>query len=201
MGHEDRASRAFGEAERLQRGLFPEMPYLTDLWGVAHADFLRRMGDLPHARKIAEANLIVSETENLIDCISLCQRQLGDLDSAAGDGDSAEKRFNEAVRVARSIAERTVLLEALLGRGRWAARSGSLRSADRDLREALRMAEIGGYRIYEADAHTGLAWGNMRMGERDEALRELEHAERLSQQLNYRWGLADVDAVRLAMTT
>jgi len=53
-----------------------------------------------------------------------------------------------------------VLIEALLARGRWAAKyMKDATSTFNDLNEALGYAVDGGYRIYEADIRVALAWG------------------------------------------
>ena len=100
----------------------------------------------------------------------MCHRVLGDLDAIEGQHDGARAHYDEALRIARSISYRNVLIEALLARGRYVAKDlrgfenlgdlnlGGLDQALSDLREALELATRGGYRIYEADIRVALAW-------------------------------------------
>jgi len=140
----------------------------------------------------------------------MCHRVLGDLDADSRQHDSARAHYDEALKIARGITRRDVLIEALLARGRWAARHQDLTGfgnlsglASSDLNEALAYAVDGGYRIYEADIRVALAWAHLAAGEpdraRQEALRraqdEAERAQRMSADMGYHWGQVDAAEV------
>ena len=195
-GRDDVAASSFDEAEQMQQRLEPERPFLTDIWGIAHAHFLRRHGEAERARRVAEANLRFSQDEGLIDDISICHRLLGDLEADAGNRNEARSHYNEAVQVARTIPERTVLLEALTARGRWAARWGNVREAREDLEEALQYAQSGGYHLLGVDTHVAFAWIHARTGALEDAGSEVALAEKKSTELGYDWGRRDVEEVK-----
>ncbi len=132
---------------------------------------------------------------------------MGVLEADAGDNDAARVQFENALAIARGISDRAVLIEALLARGRWAARlpegarrGAPLQQAFSDLREALGYAVDGGYRIYEADIRIALGWAhraNVTEGNADPAAahREAARAQTMSQEIGYHWG--QVDAAEL----
>jgi len=105
----------------------------------------------------------------LIDDISICHRVLGDLNADLGRHDRARRHYARALKIVRTISKRTVLLEALLARGRWAVRQGATEMAHNDLGEALSYANTGGYRIYEVDIRVALAWTHRAAGNVAEA--------------------------------
>jgi tetratricopeptide (TPR) repeat protein len=189
------ARASFHEAEVLQQETDPDNPHLSDMWGAWHADFLRRAGELDHAQRVTLANLKISKSEEKIDNISICHRVLGDLSADLKRHDRARRHYARALKIVRAISERTVLLEVLLGRGRWAARRGEIGTAGQDLAEALRYADAGGYRIYEADIRVALAWMHRAAGNVAEARSQAETAQRMSDELGYHWGRVDAAEV------
>jgi tetratricopeptide (TPR) repeat protein len=204
LGDVETATDAFRQAEALEREINPTVQYLYSLRGIFHAEHLRRTGDLTYARQITEANLEewVSYSKWPKD-ESHCHRVLGDLDADAlrqGSGqanqhDSARDHYNEALRIARGISVQDILIEALLARGRWAARQGEARPARNDLDEALAYAVEGGYRIYEADIRVALAWAHRAAGQLDSARAEASRALQMSQEMGYYWGQVDAEEV------
>jgi tetratricopeptide (TPR) repeat protein len=136
------AGAAFQQAEALQQEIDSTERYLYSNRGIFHADHLRRVGDpstssgqaAAYARRIAEANLEICERNRVVQQISQCHRVLGDLDAdafrhgsgQAGQHDRARAHYDEALKIARGITYRPALVEALLARGRWAARHGDL---------------------------------------------------------------------------
>ncbi len=183
------------------------MRYLYSLRGIQHADHLRRVGDADYARRITDANLEICERNRVAQQISQCHRVLGDLDADAGDHKSARVHYDEALKIARGITKRDVLIEALLARGRWLARHmQDVDAARSDLDEALVYAVDGGYRIYEADIRVGLAWAGVaaltlnpspsgRGTYLDAARAEAERAHAMSETMGYHWGLVDASEV------
>jgi len=219
-GDLETAGMAFQQAEALEREIDPDVRYLYSPRGIKHADHLRRAGDADYARRVTEANLEICERNRWPDDLSLSHRVLGDLDADAGDHESARAHYDQALKIARSITRRDVLIEALLARGRWAARYQDLTGFQRmqfirnlsglafsDLNEALGYAVDGGYRIYEADVRVALAWAHLAAAltpgpsprGRGEALaaarQEAERAQQMSIQMGYHWGQVDAAEV------
>ncbi|MCC6605362.1 MAG: trypsin-like peptidase domain-containing protein [Anaerolineae bacterium] len=127
-GQVDEASAAFQQAEALERDLYEKsqgIKTLVSLRGIQHAEHLRRMGQAEYARRVTAANLTICERNRWSKDISMCHRVLGELDADAGGAAAiaaARDHFDTALTIARSISDRAVLIEALLARGRWAAR-------------------------------------------------------------------------------
>jgi tetratricopeptide (TPR) repeat protein len=151
----DSACVAFQQAEILNQEIFSHR-YLHSLMGIGHADHLRRTGEGAYARRITEANLELCKQRHSGQ-YSQCHRILGDLDAGSEQHDGARGHYDQALKIARGITYRPALIEALLARGRWAARLAAnlpqvpnLREVDQafsDLNEALGYAVDGGYRI------------------------------------------------------
>ncbi|MFZ3167105.1 MAG: trypsin-like peptidase domain-containing protein [Candidatus Methanoperedens sp.] len=149
-GDKHGASLMFKQAEELAHTNNPKMHYLRDLWGIYHADHLQQIGDAGYAKQITEENLKYAKDKQLTEIRSQCHRVLGDID-ARSELKSAKEHYDEALKIARNLTHRAVLIEALLGRGRWNAQHGYLKDALIDLEEALSYSKVAGYRIYEID--------------------------------------------------
>ncbi|MCA9957239.1 MAG: hypothetical protein KC434_21070, partial [Anaerolineales bacterium] len=183
---------------------------------------LRRVGQADYARRVTAANLTICERNRWPDNISMCHRVLGELDADAGGAEdiaSARDHFDTALTIARAISHRPALIEALLARGRWAAKyhagfasDGSgvgaglrpaptsdvvlpLQQAFSDLREALGYATDGGYRLYEADIRIALAWAHLASGNPAAARQEATRAQTMSPDMGYHWGQVDAAEV------
>jgi tetratricopeptide (TPR) repeat protein len=214
------ASAAFQQAEALERENDSSKQYLYGLRGIQHAEHLRRVGQADDARRVTAANLTICERNRWAEQISQCHRVLGELDSTAGAHAPARDHFDTALTLARSISHRPTLIEALLARGRWAAKlahadltggpppasppkafqghlSGltSLPQAFSDLREALGYATDGGYRLYEADIRIALAWAHLASGSSTAAKQEATRAQTMSTNMGYHWGQVDAAEV------
>ena len=208
-GYQDRSDAAFQKAESIQKQIMrpllylanqreiytPNTEYLSSQYGIHHADHLRRTGNAEYARDVSEANLIICEHSRWLDDISQCHRVLGDLEADNKQYEKARRHYDEALKIAHSITRRDVLIEALLARGRWAARRGEVDAARSDLEEALDYALSGGYRIYEADIRVGLAWMHLAEGDNSKAREQAERAKSMSAQMGYHWGLVDAEEV------
>lgn len=202
-GEVEAASAAFQRTEALQRKIDPSRRYRYGQAGIRHADHLRRAGDpsagsgqaAAYARRVTEANLEICEHNRWDSVVSGCHRVLGDLDGDAGQHDSTRAHYDAALKIARGITRRDALIEALLGRGRWAARRGEVGAARGDLEEALGYALAGGYRIYEADIRIALAWAHLAAGDPAAARAEAERARRMSEEMGYYWGRVDAEEV------
>ena len=193
-GRDEDALREFELAQEIQRRLEADPnSILLDIWGVAHADFLRIQGKLIQARRIAEANMSYARDNELVDNVSICNRLLGQLEMQEGDRHVAFGHLDAAVTAARSISERTVLLEALAARGRAHARYGNAHNASQDLEEAAQYAQGSAYRLLEIDVHIGLAWWHMRLGDTDSAGDEIVWCRESAGQTGYAWALGDVE--------
>jgi len=191
LGDLQRAGSSFIQAEKLEREIDSNTRYLYSLRGIQHADHLRRIGDLDYAHRVTEANLQICERNHWTDYVSQIHHILGDLDFDTNNPESARAHYESALKIARGISDRAVLIEALLARGRFYAKvnqtseflknsevstaqaftdlndpsTGSgrapLSDAFNDLNEALTYALEGGYRIYEADIRVALAWAHL----------------------------------------
>lgn len=198
QGNLDAAQAAFQQADQLEQQIDPGKQYLYSLLGIQHAEYLRRRGDLDYARRITEANQVICKRNHWQNTLSLCHRLLGDLD-AADNPPKAQEHYNEALRIARSISKKDVLIGALLARGRWAARRGEGTAAASDLEEALSYAVEGGYRIHEADIRVALAWMYQKAGKGDAAQREARQVQQMSQKMGYYWGQQDAAEILAAL--
>lgn len=225
------ATATFAQAEVLARELTSVL-YNNSLWGIMHASHLYSVGDEDYARRITEANLDVCISNHWTFLISQCHRILGDLDfdPSLGSGqahnpESARAHYESALKIARSIQQRNVLIEALLARGRFyakmnvgATRQGKsasvsgidgllLQDAFTDLNEALTYAVEGGYRVYEADIRVALGWAWLAQGgqyqvhsdqwsaARKSGKAEAERALQMSEEMGYHWGKVDAKEV------
>ncbi len=98
------------------------------------------------------------------------------------------------VRAARAISELTVLLEALLARGRWRAATGDPQAIV-DLNEALNLALAGSYKLYEADIRLGLARHSANEGNMGDGRANLKRARALADETGYYWARTEAEAL------
>lgn len=199
QGDVETAGTVFQQAETLEREIDSSKLYLYSLRGIQHADYLRRVGTGDYARQVTQANLEICQRNNWVNQMSSCHSVLGDLDADAGQHENAHEHYNEALKIARSICQRPVLIEALLARGRWAARQGEVAAARSDLEEALNYACAGGYRIYEADIRIALTWMHLANHNYPAAKAEAEKAQLMSDEMGYHWGRVDAGEVLQAL--
>jgi tetratricopeptide (TPR) repeat protein len=207
LGDLQTASDVFVQAEECCQKIESDYRYLYSVPGICHADHLHRMDDLDYARHVTEANLQTCEKFHWVFLVSQCHRILGDLDSDIGNHEAARTHYESALKIARSISQRRVFIEALLARGRFYAKfstkdltgfenlSGLLDQAFTDLNEALNYAIEGGYRIYEADIRVALAWAYLANGEKGKAKESAQRALQMSQEMGYHWGKVDAEEV------
>jgi len=195
LGDLDRASESFQRSEALERKINPQVKYRYSLSGIRHSDHLRRIGEYYYSSRVAEENLKICERNRLANDLSRCLRVLGDLDADVGNDASARVRYNDAVRIARGISQRDVLIDALLSRGRFEAPLADHGFGFSDLNEALDYALADGYRIYEADARISLARAHLSSGDPASARSEAELALSMSEDMSYHWGKLDAAAV------
>jgi tetratricopeptide (TPR) repeat protein len=196
QGDLEKASQHFRDAEALERENDSSKSYLYSIWGIHHADHLRRQREAGYARKVTQANLAICERNHWPNDMSQCHRVLADLFADGGQQEKARESYVQALDLARSISSRLVLIEALLGRGRWYAKiMRDPVAALSDLTEALEYARAGGYRLYEADIRVGLAWAHLAAGDKAAARDEAGYARRLSQEMGYYWGKKDAEEV------
>jgi len=191
MGRLDTAENAFHEAEELEKQLNPGIKYLFKLRGVYHADFLRRLGDIDYAQKVAEANLEICQRNCWVEYMSRSHRVLGDLAANRGQNGVAYKHYSEALKISRSISKQDALIEILLAQSRWAIRQEETELACSNLTEALLLAQSGGYRIYEADCFIAIAWLHFISNNSSLAKTEAERAGFISVETGYHLGQVD----------
>jgi len=186
-----RAGRLFAKAQSLERKLDPTKQYLYSLRGVQHSEYLRKTGRVLEARRVASANLTLCQRKSWLDDLSRSLRILADVEPATSP--AAKLHYHEAVRIARNISFREVLIEALLARGSWAARQGQVDGATNDLREALDYAVSGGFRTLEADVLISLARISRIGGDTSAGQVQAERARVLSAEMGYHWGRVDAE--------
>jgi tetratricopeptide (TPR) repeat protein len=206
QGKLNEADKIFEEAQTLEREDDPNIQYLTRVAGVRYGQHLEKTGNIQYCRKVTKANLDYCQKHHWSFIVSMCHRVLGDLDAVEGNHTDSRQHYDQAVSIARGISDRAVLIEALLGRGRWAAKyiaqtsevletSEVLRLAFNDLDEALGYATAGGYRIYEVDIRVALAWAHLAAGDTAKARAEARRALQLSGEMGYHWGQVDAEEV------
>lgn len=205
MGRYEEAERCFDDALREQRSLDPQAhePVLVDIWGIAHAMFLRRTGDRAAARRVVEVNLRFAREGGLKDDVSICHWLLGLLEADDGRMRSAWEYLRRAVDLAREISERTVLLEALSARARFGATSGNrvdTALVESDLTEALEYAAAGGYALRLIDLRVSGAHHYIRQGRLDEAADSLDWARAEAGRRRYAWGIDDAGDAERALS-
>jgi tetratricopeptide (TPR) repeat protein len=113
------AGEIFQQAEALECESY-SIQYLCSYRGINHAEYLLRYGETDYARRVTEANLEICKRNNWLDQKSQSQRVLGDLDI------NPQAYYAEALKIARSISRRDILIEALLGYGSWLVGLGLL---------------------------------------------------------------------------
>ncbi|MBI5955180.1 MAG: tetratricopeptide repeat protein [Chloroflexi bacterium] len=215
QGRLKEAEETFEKAQTLEKEDDPTVQYLTRVAGVRYSRHLEKAGNLEYCRIITKANFDYCNKNHWFFIVSMCHRVLGDLDFDSSNPESARDHYESALKIARSISLRAVLIETLLARGRFLARvavgAGSPRPNDArlgsgdptptindaftDLNEALNYAVEGGYRIYEADIRVELAWAYLANGEKEKAKQSAQRALQMSQEMGYHWGKVDAEEV------
>jgi hypothetical protein len=199
-GDVDRADALFADAEARKTALAGAPAQLDDLWGVYHAEHLRRTGRASEAGGHLRANIRSVGMEQP-EVMSQCHRVLGDLalDKEGPSSVAAEAHYGEALKIARTITHRAVLLEAMVGRGRLAAERGDVAAAQLDLFAALDMARASSYALYTADAHLYLGLAYARGGDQPIARRELMRAGGAAEAIGYQWVARPVERMLVAL--
>lgn len=195
LGQEEQARLCFAARAAMQVDLVPDSPWLHTLSAIWFAWYLRDVGARDDARQVAESGLTICRQYRIPDDHSCFLSLLGELEAAAGRQDSAAERFEEAVKMARTVSIRSVLIEALMTRGRWAASRGEIQAARSDLTEALGFANVGEYRLHEADIRAGLAVVHRAAGDLPAARAEAERALTLGDAMNYARARQEANAI------
>jgi tetratricopeptide (TPR) repeat protein len=200
LGDVTMAKQSFEQAEAILRQTEPFQPYLYHRGGLCQADYLLRTGKLDYGRRVTLKNLEISRRNRWVSDVSECHRILGDLDAAERRHDGARENYEQAVHMARGIADRSVLIKALLARGRWAARLGQVEAARSDLLEALTYSVESGYGVCEVETRIGLGWAHVKSDDHASARAEAQRAQNLSLRMSYRWGQVDAAEVLAAIS-
>jgi tetratricopeptide (TPR) repeat protein len=154
-------------------------------------------GDPIEARRTHRVNLRVCRAAGWQADIASCHVGLGNLEMDAGRFDEALQEYEQAIGISKSITRRDTLIDALLARGRLAARLERWESAAPDLEEALTFATLGGFQIAEIDARIALATMHLAAAAVDAAWRHVARAEQMSVEISYHWGaVAAQDVLR-----
>jgi hypothetical protein len=199
-GEVDRAEALFSDAQARQEALAGEGARLDDLWGVYHAEHLRRTGRAAEAVEHLRANMSSAGTEQP-EVLSECHRVLGDiaLDQEGPSSVTAEAHYGEALKIARTITHRAILIEAMIGRGRLGAERGDVAAAQLDLFTVLDLSRESSYALYSADAHLYLALAYARGDDDSVARRELMRASGAAEAVDYHWGAQAAEQLRLTL--
>ncbi len=196
LGDLKTAGEVYAQAEKLEQEISSTKHFLYSRRGIAHADHLSRTNQQDYARRVTEANLQICEISHWADDTSCCHRVLGDLDTAIGNHTSARKSYEVALKIARNIQRRDVLIKALLARGGFFAKQMNDANASfSDLNEALGYCIESSYRIYEADVRVALGWAYLAHGEKEKAKQSAERALQMSNEMGYHWGKVDAEEV------
>jgi len=113
QGDRTTAGESFQKVEALERDRDSSKQYLYSNRGIFHAEYLVRYGETDYARRVTQANLEICDLNHWLEDTSKSHRVLGDL------GIDPQIHYAEALKIARSISKRDVLIESLLGYGRW----------------------------------------------------------------------------------
>ncbi|MBQ0906798.1 tetratricopeptide repeat protein [Micromonospora sp. U21] len=198
-GRSEQADHAFANAIRIAREVTP-VPALYSASGVRYAEHLRRSGRLAEAERVHRLNLKICQAAKWRADVAHCLVGLGDLALDQSDFKQARERLDEAVRIAKGITRRDVLVAALRARGALALRIGQPKEARTHLDQARSLAELGGYRLAEVDTLIQLGQLHYSAGDTDMARDALNEAEQISIEIGYHWGSIDAAVVRSRLT-
>jgi len=195
QGNISSASVGFKTATDLE----DEISLIANLYsrsGIWYAEHLIRIGNTIKAQEITKTNIQICILGQWIADVSCCYRIMGDLYASEKKYEIARKYYNKSLTIARNITHRQVLIEALLGIGKLAAKQfESASEAFSYLDEALIYATSGGYRLLEADIRVALAWAHIAAGNKEKAKAEAIYAKKMSEDMSYYWGKKDADDV------
>jgi tetratricopeptide (TPR) repeat protein len=185
-GRTDCALPLFEEAEKLElEQQQVNVSCLSGPSGIFYSELLQKIGRIEQSHAIAKANLLYSK-DGRLPLRSLANSRIAELGVGLSDL-NRQFHHDEAVRLARMIGRREILLQVLVARGRWAVQLHRTERAATDLQEALDLALQGGYRIVEIEARLGLAALYRQGNEMESASRETTTAYTLAEQTGYGW--------------
>ena len=126
IGHLGIATNLFKEAEQLLDEPTESVEYLAGTPGIVYCDHLRRIGQSNYSYLINEHNLQICKKNHWHSLTSQCYRIFGDLNATSGDYATIRAYYETALKIARGISFRAVLIEALLARGMFYAKYGAV---------------------------------------------------------------------------
>lgn len=191
-GHDANAGTAFVAALRLAETFTP-IPALYSSSGHRYAEHLQRAGRIDEAVEVNLINLEVCRESGWQADEVACLVLAGNLALDRDDLESATENYRQARQIAQSITRRDVLIQALIGQSRLAARTGNRDAARAELEQALALARLGGYRLAEIDALLWLARAERETNPHS-AWQHAAEAEQLSVEIDYHWGRVDAEA-------
>ena len=175
------ASRDFAAADSIFRQEFSDQVGLGSIWGIQWCRHRLRLGEADVARQLTEANRAICEDQGWNNDLAQCDLLLGELDFAAGDRASAERRIGAAVRVFREARQGVDLPDALLAQAR-------LRGSIEDCEEALRLAARSGFALMQCDALNLRARLRREAGQPAPAMEDARAALEIAERCGYYWG-------------
>lgn len=188
-GEIEQASLSFAEAKRIHRKE-KKGKILPIRSGLLYVTFLYQVGHFKKALSLTRRYLKQCYRHNANAEKNHCHRLIGDISAATGNYQRANRHYALAVQFAREFGRSDLLIEALVMRGRWAARQGNIDLAQADLDEALNHAK-NGYGLYELNIKVGLALLHHISGRHEAATQEIETAVEKSKNIHYELGYRD----------
>jgi len=180
--------------------------HLCDLWGIYYADYLLSIGNevsIKLADCITQDNIKYARRNRLTEIESQCNRVLGDINCWRVDNktkdkkflyDTSETNYEEALFIANKTSHRPVIIEALLGLGRFKIKTMQVDEARKCLNDANKLCYADSdsestpeyYKFYEVDICIALA---MTYSMKEKEAKELiEYARGISDKINYKIG-------------
>jgi tetratricopeptide (TPR) repeat protein len=164
-GEREKAEDLFRAAERRQRRLVPEYPFLGLEEGYRYCDLLLSLGRAGRARRRAEQTIDVARRDSWVlaialdnlslgrACLALAQQSIISARSAETERDAhtSAARLDDAVEGLLASGRNDYFPRALIARAGFRRAVGDWDGAARDLGEAQEIAEPGPMRLYFCD--------------------------------------------------
>jgi tetratricopeptide (TPR) repeat protein len=199
------AQTAFVEAERIQREVEPEAPFLYSRLGFKYCDLLLTLGGYQQVRARAARMMEVSQPHPAIFDIALSKLLLGrvaTLQIRSGEADdyaTALGILDDAVQGLRQAGRLDYLPLGLLARAEALRVAGEFERARADIDEATAVATRGSMALLRADCLLTRAGLSAAAGDMAEARAALAVAKEMVERMGYRRRDADIRRVEAAL--
>lgn len=162
-----------------------EVEGFTSQRGAHYAIYLLKIGDYKLAREIAEKSLERSESNNWTEEISMFHRILGDLELNSKNFEKAFSHYTKALRIARCVQRKDILIEILISKGRYAIVQEEFEDSLSYLSEALKHSIEGQYKIYQCDIHVVMSLAYLSLGKEEKSKYEAAIAQKMCSKIGY----------------